>query len=90
MASVSKDRPSRICLLLARFEVLGSVENGTHPSRVPARRLITALVVGGLRPSAMLGVLYLVGQEAGPPPEWASWRFTEWPNGAQDFACVAG
>ena len=55
-----------------------------------ARRPITALVVGGLVLVVLLVALYLVGQQSCPPPEWAFWRFTEGPAGAQNFACVAG
>jgi hypothetical protein len=56
---------------------------------VPIRRLSTALVVGGLLLSVLLVALYVVGQRSCPPPDWAFWRFTEGPNGAQNFACVA-
>ena len=57
---------------------------------MPARRVVTALMLGVLLLSAMLVTVYAVGQRACPPPEWAFWRYTEGTNGAQNFACVAG
>lgn len=39
---------------------------------------------------ALGGGLYIYAERACPPPSWASWRYTDGPNGAQNFACVAG
>ena len=57
---------------------------------VPARGVVTALLLGVLLLSATLVAVYVLGQRACPPPEWAFWRYTEGPNGTQNFACVAG
>ena len=64
--------------------------SGSYPSRVRPRRVVTALVVGGVLLLVVLVGLYLVGKEECPPPAWAFWRFTEGPDGAENFACVAG
>ena len=56
---------------------------------VPARHLLIASLIVVVLLSDTVAVLYVVGQQGCPPPDWAFWRYTEGDNGFQNFACVA-
>ena len=56
---------------------------------MPARRLLIASVIAVVLLAATLAVLYVVGQQGCPPPDWAFWRYTEGDNGLDNYGCVA-